>query len=213
MEYIAAVSFGCTAYREVGSFLCDYFDFSETHRDDISLTVNNGVLSLRLLSGDQEKISLYLDMECDNYLDGIERLKSLSFHPISDHRNPTPFRVEQDFEGPFGIRVNVYQNLTVDDLGLLPEVHPNLDWQEDALLMAQQLLKHVSIHFREIARKKMVEQAESFALIEGTMEVSVEDMVTAFLHTTPYFKQDHLQQLLRENGISQEFIDQKLAQV
>ena len=120
------------------------------------------------------------------------------------------FRKEQLFQGPHNILINLHQVLTEEDLGIRPDLDKTLDWDVDTEELAKYLLSHVTIHFRESARKKMVKQAEALALVEGSLEVGMEEMVTAFLYTTPYFKQDALQELLTQNGISQSFIDSQL---
>lgn len=208
--FVAALNYGYQNYQDAAQFLCQHFEFGVISTDDQSITVNNGVLSIRLHESDLAELSLHLDVEATDYRETIAEFKKVGFQPTSDHRQPTMFRVEQHFTGPHGMTLTIYQILNEDDLDIPTDLKPTLDWDEDAVSFAQILLKHVSISFRELARKKMVIQAESFALIEGTMKVTKDYMITAFLFTTPYFKQDDLQNLLIEHGVSREFIDQQL---
>lgn len=208
--FIAAINYGYQKYHHAAQFLCQHLGFSFIGEDDKSVTLNNGALSIRLHDSDLEELPLHLDVEASEYRETIDEFKKIGFQPTTDHSHPTQFRLEQSFKGPHGMTVTIYQTLTEDDLNIPTELKQTLDWQEDAVSLAQILLKYVSISFRELARKKMVLQAESFALIEGTMEVTKDFMITAFLYTTPYFKQDDLQNLLMKHGVSREFIDQKL---
>jgi hypothetical protein len=79
------------------------------------------------------------------------------------------------------------------------------------MLMAQALLKEVNRSFRALAGRKMVQQAESYALVEGNINVCKEHMITAFLSKAPNFKQDHLRNMLLEKGVSKTYIHDRLA--
>lgn len=208
MDFVASINYGFRQYQEASRFMCEHMGFAVLAQDEISITINNGVLSIRLHESEEDQLSVKFDLEVTDYREAIEKYKAMGFHPITDHQNVTQFRIQQGFSGPFGIRLLIYQVLNEDDLGIPTDLKITLDWEEEAVNMAQTFLKHVAINFRELARKKMVAQAESFAIIEGTMEVTKDDMIKAFLYTTPYFKQDDLQKMLVEHGVSQEFINQ-----
>ncbi len=213
MEFVAAINYGYYQFREVADFLCEHLGFQEVSSDDISVTVNNGVLSLRFFMHSNKELSLQLDVEATDYKETISKFDSIGFRNLGDHSTPTKFRVEQSFHGPFGLHLTIYQVLTEDDLGIPTDLKATLDWKPDAEKMAQDLLKTVAIAFRELARKKMVAQAESYAIVEGTMEVTREDVIKAFLYTTPYFKQDDMQNSLIEMGVTREYIDKTIAEL
>ncbi len=210
MQFVSAINVGHSDKREVSHFLCDHFEFKLIAQDESSITVNNGVLSIRFHDTTESNCKVYLDLESTDLEESSEELKSIGFEPHDELKNAGMFRKEQTFLGPHGLEITLHQVLTEDDLGIHPELDKTLDWEVDTEEMAKSLLSHVTIHFRDSARKKMVKQAEALALIEGNLEVGQDEMVTAFLYTTPYFKQDALQELLIQKGISQAFIDEQL---
>lgn len=210
MQFVSAINVAHPSIREVSHFLCDHLEFTLLVQDEHSITVNNGVLSIRFYQSPTCDQQVYLDLESTDLEASQTDLQSKGFTPIGEMNPAGMFRREQVFEGPHGLRITLHQVLTEDDLGIHPELDKTLDWETDAEAMAKDLLSHVTIHFRDSARKKMVKQAEALALVEGNLEVGHDDMVTAFLYTTPYFKQDALQKLLIQNGVSQQFIDAQL---
>ncbi len=210
MEFIAALNYEHHDTQGVSHFLCDHLGFSMIYHDSTSVTVNNGVLSIRFRKSENTTSPINLDMETQDLAVSTEILTSLGFKAVSEVDRSEVFRHEQLFEGPFGLKVNLHRILTEDDLGIPADLDKTLDWEPKAEELAKELLAHVTIHFRNSARSKMVKQAEALALIEGNLAVSFDDMVTAFLYTTPYFKQDDLQRLLIQNGVSREFIDTQI---
>jgi len=210
MEFVSAINHSHDDMRGVSDFLCEHFEFTMIYHDSSSITVNNGLLSIRFMHNDNIKPSVNLDLESTDIAAGSERLITLGLNPLTEIIDSDMFRKEQQFEGPYGLHINLHQVLTEDDLGIHPELNKTLDWEPKAEEMAKSILTHVTIHFRNPARKKMVQQAEAFALIEGNLHVTKDDMISAFLYTTPYFKQDDLQKILIDNGISQEFIDEQI---
>lgn len=210
MEFISAVNIPHRSRNEISHFLCDHFDFKLIGQDEYSITVNNGVLSLRFHEASEPVQSVCLDMETTDMHEGAAALKAKGFEPEEGIKESGKFRREQTFTGPHGLIYTLHQVLTEDDLGIHAELNKTLDWEPEIEEMAKTLLSHVTIHFRDSARKKMVAQAEALALVEGSLEVGRDEMVTAFLYTTPYFKQTALQELLIQHGISQTFIDEQL---
>lgn len=210
MEFVSAIQYRQEDYLSAGNFLCEHFGFVLLKQDAVSITVNNGVLSVRISSASYLSDLLHLDLESGEFQATISTFKSLGFIPVDEVHQPTTFRVEQTLKGSFGLTVTVYQILTEDDLDIPTDLKNTLDWDEDAKKMAQTLLKHVSLHFREVARKKMVAQAEGLAMIEGEITVNMSDMVAAFLYTTPNFKQSDLRGLLSQNGFSEDYIEKQL---
>lgn len=210
MEFVSAINLPHEARQEVSHFLCDHFNFSLIAQDDVSVTVNNGVLSIRFHDSQVIEQRAHLDLETTNMEEGAAYLVSKGFEAIGEVKPCGLFRKEQIFHGPHNLSFTLHQVLSEDDLGILPDLDTSLDWDLDTEEMAKHLLSHVTIHFRNSARKKMVAQAEALALIEGKLEVGQDEMVTAFLYTTPDFKQAALQDLLMENGISLAFIEQQI---
>ena len=210
MEFVSAINLGHSSKNEIAHFLCDHFAFTLIGQDEYSLTVNNGVLSIRFYEDPANDNFVRLDFETTDLEEGANQLKLKGFEPTGEVKQAGIFRKEQTFQGPYNLIFNLHQVLTEDDLGIHPELEKTLDWESKTEEMAKSLLSHVTIHFRDSARKKMVAQAEALALIEGNLEVRQDEMVTAFLYTTPYFKQDVLQELLIQNGISKAFIDDQL---
>ena len=210
MEFVASINLSHTDVVGVSHFLCDHLGFSLVNQDNTSITVNNGALGIRFVRDSNSDNIVCLDLETTNMGTGAEKLVSLGFEPTNEMKRTEMFRDEQRFTGPFGLTISLHKVLTEDDLGIQPDLDLTLDWEEYAEELAKTLITHVAIHFRNSARKKMVKQAEALALVEGNTEVSVDDMVTAFLYTTPYFKQDDLQKLLLDHGISKAFIEEQI---
>jgi hypothetical protein len=142
-------------------------------------------------------------------------------------------KFEHSNNGFFALTVDASGNIYVGEDGRIRKVTPsgdvslfsgsgekittgytdgtNLDWDKDAMLLAQALLKEVNRSFRALAGRKMVQQAESYALVEGNINVCKEHMITAFLSKAPNFKQDHLRNMLLEKGVSKTYIHDRLA--
>jgi len=210
VQFVSAINVGHPTKKEVSHFLCDHFDFTLIAQDENSITVNNGVMSIRFYDAENTLQPVHLDLETTDLAEGLDFMRSKGFKDLGEVKKSGVFRTEQSFEGPHNLLITLHQVLTEDDLGIHPELDKTLDWEQSTEEMAKSLLSHVTIHFRDSARKKMVKQAEALALIEGNLEVGQDEMVTAFLYTTPYFKQDALQELLIQNGINPTFIEEQL---
>ncbi len=100
MEFVAAINCGYQQYMAASHFLCEHLSFNLIAEDENSVTINNGVLSIRLHQGDQDRLHLHLDIEATDYRETINAYSSLGFKATTDHRNPSQFRVEQSFIGP-----------------------------------------------------------------------------------------------------------------
>ena len=88
-----------------------------------------------------------------------------------------------------------------DELGIMPPLQTALEWHEDALLLAQQLIKTIPVGFRDNARHKIIELAEADAIVAGQIEVDQQLAIRAIIKITPDFQHDALKDEIINNGL------------
>ncbi|MDH5609486.1 MAG: hypothetical protein OEY56_08400 [Cyclobacteriaceae bacterium] len=211
MGFASTFAIGVSNQAEVAELMCSQLGFYVESTDENSLVLNNGALSVRLSKpSDFLPSVLCIDYSVETLDQGRKEMEACGFTASSEVQRPSLFRHELPMVGPFGIRLVLFQTFNEDELGLDTDLKTTLDWSPEAVQLAQQLLKEVAIDFREMARKKTIEDAEAMAVATGTMQVDLLRTVEAFIRTTPAFKQPSLIENLEKHGIKRQWIEDSI---
>jgi len=203
MKYVSSLNYLVSDIAAVCSLLCNKFDFKIENESLDSILVNNGIITIRLLKATSGKSSnLLFDYSVDDLQSAQEELLEVEFKISTEKEKTSQFREQILMEGPFGISVMLYKRYTIDELGVYIELKTTLAWDEKALEITQELMKEVPVDFREMAKAKVVEAAESYAIVAGEIKVDFRKAVSAIIHTTPAFRQEQLSDTLKVRGIN-----------
>ena len=109
-----------------------------------------------------------------------------------------PNRFEAELAVGSWLRLIVGRTYDEDELGLVPELRTELEWEESARDLLKKLLRRVPVSFRASAREKSVARAEAIAAGRGEVLVLKADGVRAIVEVTPHFQHLLLRDTLSE---------------
>lgn len=172
-----------------------------------AVVVSSGSLEMRILPVDREypASTTRIEVRSADVRAGIDRMTSaVPATIVGPIRRPTPERELCDIVLPHGFVVVLTRLYDEDELGVVPDLPTNLEWDGEALDHVRHVLRIVPIAFRDTARIRVTQYAEATAVRCGEAEVLVEHAVRALLDTTPAFQHDALRTALAERGVRSE---------
>lgn len=185
--------------QRASAFLVTHLGFERRAEPTGEGRLENGALVLRLRPGTApDRLRLQVisnDMSADAarfaglsgcWVGGLERQGSLLRTAVSLD---------------CGIDLDLEQELTEDDLGILPPLDATLEWEEVADRALREWLRTVPLAFRADARGRATNAAETAALHNGSVVVTLAEAALGLLEATPAFGRDGVRQLLAESGV------------
>lgn len=167
--------------------------------------VDNGAIAIRLVAEPERDCVLHLNMETGDLEAALKVFESSEEVFVESAPEWVDFdRQEQTVRLPHGLRITLFRTFNEDELGILPELPTSLDWRAEASDRIRQLLGFVPIDFRDMARRRVTEQAESLALSAGGVTVDLPLALRALVEATPAFQTDRLRDELVRRGIDPE---------
>ena len=164
----------------------------------------NGAMEVRLVKSSIQlpASELRIDVRCRT-LDGAtaELCRHGAISRVGVDRRVSEFREERELRGPFGLLIVLSRHYDEDELGLLPELPADLDWQEDADGHLRHILREIPLAFRDQARLRITREAEARTLARGQVQVQVPDAMEALVACTPTFQHAHLRNVIAARGI------------
>jgi len=210
MNFVSSINHEVSDVKATSQLLCDHFDFAESYVSTNSITVTNGVLIIQLhQSNAVQSAILCLDYQSDDLETASKRLLNIGFNQKGVVEKKTSYRHQILFTGEFGINILLYQLFTEDDLGIDIDLPISINWEPNTISIVQLLLKEVPLNFRDQARKKAVERAESIAITEGDLQVSFNIAVQSFVDITPNNKHSSLLKRLQEMDVDISIIERE----
>jgi len=210
MNFVSSINHEVLDVKATSQLLCDHFDFAESYVSTNSITVANGVLIIQLHQSNAVQNSiLCLDYQSDDLETASKRLLNIGFDQKGVVEKKTSFRHQILFTGELGINILLYKLFTEDDLGIDIDLPISINWEPNAISIVQLLLKEVPLNFRDQARKKAVERAESIAITEGDLQVFLNIAVQSFVDITPNNKHSSLFKRLQEMDVDISIIERE----
>lgn len=106
--------------------------------------------------------------------------------------------LEQRFHTDHGFGLVLCQELTEDDLCEPPPLPSSMDWCPEADRLVRAVLRRVPLTFRDAARRRATERAETLALAAGIPRVEEDRAVQALFDATPDFQHESLDEALAD---------------
>ncbi len=211
MEYISSINHLVADTEGACKFLCEQFDFVVETKNPDFILINNGILSIRLIKANNKKTTaLLLDYSVADIDFTTNELTKKGFKTCSEKQMVSQFREEIQLEASFGISILLYKHYTIDELGIYTELETTLDWTNEAVDIVQELMAEVPLDFREAAKVKVVEEAESNAIAEGETAIDYKSAIRAIVMTTPAFRKEELVTRLKTMDISHHLYESKI---
>ncbi len=206
MRFIASIIHLVENLTAASDFLCNTLEFQKTDSSEDFHLLENGSVSLRLVKNkDMPPSILNLEMPTKTLeQDTQELLKINGIELIAENVSISPYRLETRLKAPHNIIITLSRSFNEDDLDIMPPLPISLDWDGETMETIQQLLKQVPIEFRERARTKTTERAETLAAEHGLITVEENHALMALADFTPPFQQQALSDAMRERGIDPE---------
>ena len=203
MNYAIAVIHQVDDLNKAQAFLSQALDFHLHEQGDGWAVMENGALSIRLISGaGQASNSLHLDINSNNLNSSLDFFSKQGFSHLGESHWVSQWREEIYLNGPYQIRLTLFREYNEDELEILPDLPTSINWHKDALELTRKLLKSVPITFRDSARVKVTECAEADAIVDGRIEVDLEIAVLSLVKVTPDFQHESLKQEMDNNGLN-----------
>ena len=210
MNFVSSINHEVLDVKATSQLLCDHFDFAESDVSTSSITVTNGILIIQLhQSNAVQNETLCLDYQSDDLETASKKLLNIGFDQKGVAEKKTSFRHQVLFTGELGIDILLYKLFTEDDLGIDIDLPISINWEPNAISIVQLLLKEVPLNFRDQARKKAVERAESIAITEGDLQVFLNIAVQSFVDITPNNKHSSLLKRLQEMDVDISIIERE----
>jgi hypothetical protein len=205
VNYVISVIHKVADLTQAENFLIDQLGFKSTAAGDGWVELDNGALGVKLLQSDVADCSeLNFNISCSDFEDTLEKYQKQGFKLVSQ-----PFwsaaSVQQAYlRGPHHLHLTIFREYDEDELDILPELPTSIDWSADARKMIRQLLKSVPVSFRELARVRVTDTAESNTIVAGETEVSLPLALQSMVQVTPGFQHEGLKAEMNKNGIDPE---------
>jgi len=201
MNYASAACFEVQDVAACCRVFTEVLDFSIVESSGGRCSLGNGALTILLLECSSPRAPVYLVMDVDSVTDYMESLLTCGFRILEDISQNSDGLVEAVLQGPEDIRLRLSHLLTEDEREELAALPTTLEWDDDARLFTQKILVKVPLAFRDGARGRYVTQAETSAIVDGEMSVSLCRACSAIVAVTPDFKLASLVSYFSENGV------------
>ncbi|MDG4549204.1 MAG: DUF2621 family protein [Candidatus Contendobacter sp.] len=205
MSFAFAVIHAVDDVARAAAFFRDVLDFQEHSQGRDWAQVENGALTIRLVAADRfarAPSDLELDLATpDVAAASAALLEREGLEPLMAATWVSAERMEARLRAPHRVVLTLSRVFDEDARGILPELPTSLVWAEDAAMSIKRLLRFVPVSFREQARKRVTERAETLAITAGDVTVDQDIALRALIMTTPAFQHEGLRAALRDEGI------------
>jgi len=203
MNYARAFIFYVKDLQEIQSVLVNALEFTVTERNEISCRLENGALCIRLLkSAENTRQILTLDISSSDIAASIAYYQQYGFTQLGGTQWLSATREEVTMQSSVPVCLVIARDYNEDELGVMPPLQTSLEWHDDALLLAQRLIKTIPVGFRDNARHKIIELAEADTIVAGQIEVDQQLAIRAIIKVTPDFQHDALKDEIVNNGLA-----------
>lgn len=207
MHFISSIIHPVENLTAASTFLCQQtLGFYEKDVSEDYCLLENGAVTLRLVKNtDIPPSSLNLELQTKQLeQDTQELLTHTGISLIAENISISPYRLETRLQAPHQFVIILFKSFDEDELGIIPPLPISLDWDEETMECIQQLLIQVPISFRDLARNRVTERAETLAAEQGQITVAEDHALNALADISPPFQQEPLIIALRERGIDPE---------
>jgi hypothetical protein len=203
MDFVISIIYWVADPFAAAAFLCNHLGFQQKQSSDHGIVVDNRAVAIRLTRlSVQNQEALNLELQSQNLGKTTEALLKLpNVSLIGGKISVGGTRVENRLQGPHGIIITVSQEFNEDQLGVMPPLPASLIWDEKAENAIRQLLRFTPVHFRDVARIRITEQAEMLAAAQASITVNLDYALQALAELTPHFQHPLLISALQQMEI------------
>lgn len=204
MQFAVAVLHAVENLDAAAEFFGEALGFQRQDEQGNKYLLNNGAISIRLISGQAEieRATLNLELYCED-LDATceSMLRYSGISVISEPAWVDQYKMQSRLHAPHNLVITLSRNFNEDELGITPPLPTTQAWEERAETCIRDVLKQIPLGFRSQARIRITEQAEMISGREGSIRVSLDHAVRSLAETTPNFQHPTLCVALSEMGI------------
>jgi hypothetical protein len=205
-QHVVSVRHETEKPLDVASFLEKTLGFVLQSLQGNQVTVTNGALTLHLSpapSTPQRRLTL--EVACDDLGVTLQRLEEhRAVLDRDDEQWIDDQRIEMWVRSLHGLDLILVQELTEDDLDILPPLPSRLPWTPPSDRLIRRILRRVPLPFRPGARRRATARAEFLTVSNGSLTVDLRYAVQGLLEATPSFQHETLRQALLEEGVDPE---------
>ncbi|TNE45714.1 MAG: hypothetical protein EP343_26005 [Deltaproteobacteria bacterium] len=206
MDFVVSAIHCVRSVEEASSFFLKQLGFEQVVSDEDSVTVSNGSVQVRLVSSETPEHTMTLEVRTKRLERARQRWLSVpEVQSVSEVQIVRENRHEVLVQAPHSVNILLVRHLTEDDLGVLPPLPTQLDWEAEADTYTRHILRCIPISFREDARVKITEAAEVRAAEEGEITVNLETALRVFVKETPFFQRRALWEEYERLGLDAPF--------
>lgn len=206
MNFIVSIIHVVVDVEQAADFLIDVLNFQERSRTQDSVQVDNGALSVRLVTTGimaRAKTTLELEMSTEDLPAAAQHYQAIAgVEILTEPQRLSQEQLEMRLQGPQNIIITLSKTFDEDELAILLPLPTSLDWHEDAEIAVQRLLRIVPLGFREQARQRVTEQAEMAAAYNGEVTVDQLTAIRSLAQATPTFQHQALREALAVEGLN-----------